>query len=178
RWRDLLHAAGSADHHRKLASSLQHRAAACLDRLPGSGTGGVRASTRRMAGCAIPTSSAGHAPAGAKADPKLTFHPDHLVGAGQDHRVIAFDRPGFGHSERPRNRIWTAEAQADLLWRALCEIAVHRPVIVGHSWGALVAIAMALRDQADTAGLSLLSGLLLPKRPARRGDDALAGNSG
>src|SRR5438477_2447075 len=83
RWRDLLHAAGSADHHRKLAASLQHRAAACLDRLPGSGTGGVRASTRRMAGCAIPTSSAGHAPAGAEPDPKLTFDPDHLVGAGQ-----------------------------------------------------------------------------------------------
>jgi CheY-like chemotaxis protein len=33
-----------------------------------------------MAGCAIPTRSAGHAPAGAKADPKLTFGPDHLVG--------------------------------------------------------------------------------------------------
>src|SRR5436190_31976 len=30
-----------------------------------------------MAGCAIPTSSAGHAPAGAKTDPKLTFDPDH-----------------------------------------------------------------------------------------------------
>ena len=36
-----------------------------------------------MAGCAIPTSSAGHAPAGAEANPKLTFQPDHLVGAGQ-----------------------------------------------------------------------------------------------
>src|SRR5437762_4500059 len=91
RWRDLLHAAGSADHHRKLASSLQHRAAACLDRLPGSGTGGVRASTRRMAGCAIPTSSAGHAPAGAKTDPKLTFDPDHLVGAGHYGHVLTRD---------------------------------------------------------------------------------------
>jgi len=37
-----------------------------------------------MAGCAIPTTSATHAPAGAKADPKLTFNADHLVGA--DHR--------------------------------------------------------------------------------------------
>src|SRR5256885_5214001 len=46
---------------------------------------------RRMAGCAIPTSSAGHAPAGAKADPKLTFDPDHLVGAG--HTVAT--RPNF-----------------------------------------------------------------------------------
>src|SRR5213082_1531770 len=34
-----------------------------------------------MAGCAIPTSSAGHAPAGAKANPKLTFKPDHQAGA-------------------------------------------------------------------------------------------------
>jgi pimeloyl-ACP methyl ester carboxylesterase len=80
----------------------------------------------------------------------------------KDHRVIAFDRPGFGHSERPRNQIWTAEAQADLLWRALCEIPVHRPVIVGHSWGALVAIAMALRHREDTAGVSLLSGYYYP----------------
>jgi transposase InsO family protein len=52
----------AADHHRELATSLQHCPAACLDRLPGSGPGGVRASARRMAGCATPTSSAGHAP--------------------------------------------------------------------------------------------------------------------
>src|SRR5438067_2264383 len=35
-----------------------------------------------MAGCATPTRSAGHAPAGATADTKLTFQPDHPVGAG------------------------------------------------------------------------------------------------
>ena len=33
-----------------------------------------------MAGCATPTSSAGHAPAGATANPKLTFQSDHLLG--------------------------------------------------------------------------------------------------
>ena len=64
--RDLLHAARSPDRHRELAPALQCRSAACLARLPGSGPGGVRASTRRMAGCATPTSSAGHAPAGAR----------------------------------------------------------------------------------------------------------------
>ena len=90
-----------------------------------------------------------------------------LIGLlAKDHRVIAFDRPGFGYSKRPRDRIWTAEAQAILLWRALCEIGVHRPVIVGHSWGALVAIAMALRHPADTAGVTLLSGYYYPS--ARR----------
>ena len=35
-----------------------------------------------MAGCATPTRSAGHAPAGAKTDPKLTFNSDHQPGAG------------------------------------------------------------------------------------------------
>lgn len=27
----------------------------------------------------------------------------------QSHRVIAFDRPGFGYSERPRDTTWTPE---------------------------------------------------------------------
>src|SRR5204863_9958153 len=70
------------DRHRELATSLQYGSPACLDRLPRAGPGSVRASPRRMAGCATPTRSAGHAPAGATADTKLTFQPDHPVGAG------------------------------------------------------------------------------------------------
>jgi len=31
------------------------------------------------------------------------------------HRVIIFDRPGFGYSDRPRGRTWTAARQAELL---------------------------------------------------------------
>src|SRR4051794_40116836 len=79
-----------------------------------------------------------------------------------DHRVIAFDRPGFGYSERPRGRIWTPAAQAALLRDALNRLGVTRPVIVGHSWGTLVAIEMALRDPDRTAGLVLLSGYYFP----------------
>src|SRR5688572_27205171 len=30
------------------------------------------------------------------------------------YRVIAIDRPGFGHTDRPRYRVWTASAQAHL----------------------------------------------------------------
>ena len=30
--------------------------------------------------------------------------------AGQRYRVIVFDRPGFGYSDRPRRTIWTSEA--------------------------------------------------------------------
>jgi pimeloyl-ACP methyl ester carboxylesterase len=76
----------------------------------------------------------------------------------KDHRVIAFDRPGFGFSDRPRGRIWTPDAQAALLQKALRRLDVRRAVVVGHSWGTLVAVALALRDQVHTAGLVLLSG--------------------
>ena len=78
------------------------------------------------------------------------------------HRVIVFDRPGFGHSERPRWRLWTASAQAELLHKALAQLDVRRPVVVGHSWGTLVALAFAIRHPADTAGLVLLSGYYFP----------------
>jgi pimeloyl-ACP methyl ester carboxylesterase len=74
------------------------------------------------------------------------------------HRVIVFDRPGFGHSERPRGRAWTAMQQAELLHKALKQLGIERPVVVGHSWGTIVALSMAVRRPADTAGLVLLSG--------------------
>jgi pimeloyl-ACP methyl ester carboxylesterase len=79
-----------------------------------------------------------------------------------DHRFIAFDRPGFGHSERPRDRHWGPSEQARLLLRALGHIGIERPVVVGHSWGALVALAMALESPEDVAGLVLLSGYYYP----------------
>src|SRR4051794_5302992 len=80
----------------------------------------------------------------------------------KDYRVIAFDRPGFGFSDRPRGRVWTPNAQAALLQKALRQLDVERAVVVGHSWGTLVAVALALRDQIHTAGLVLLSGYYFP----------------
>jgi pimeloyl-ACP methyl ester carboxylesterase len=74
------------------------------------------------------------------------------------HRVIIFDRPGFGYSERPRGCVWTAAQQAELLHQALQQLGIDRPVVVGHSWGTIVALELAVRHQADTAGLVLLSG--------------------
>jgi pimeloyl-ACP methyl ester carboxylesterase len=76
----------------------------------------------------------------------------------RDHRVIIFDRPGFGYSDRPRGHLWTPTQQADLLHKALAQLGVEQPIIVGHSWGTLVALAFAARHPADTVGLVLLSG--------------------
>lgn len=78
------------------------------------------------------------------------------------HRFIAFDRPGFGYSERPRGRIWGPSEQASLLLRASMHLGVERPIVVGHSWGALVALAMALKNPQEVTGLVLLSGYYYP----------------
>src|SRR4051812_4383811 len=76
----------------------------------------------------------------------------------RSHRVIIFDRPGFGYSERPRGHLWTAAQQAELLHKALRQLGVERPVVVGHSWGTIMALALAEHHQADVAGLVPLSG--------------------
>ena len=85
--RDLLHPAGSADHHRELETTLQHGAPAWLTWLPAARTRGVRACLRRMAGCAHPTGSAGHATRSETTNPKLTSEPDHSMGADHPTRV-------------------------------------------------------------------------------------------
>ena len=43
---------------------------------------------RRVAVCATSTRSAGHAPAGAETDAKLTFQPDHSMGADQRRGLV------------------------------------------------------------------------------------------
>jgi pimeloyl-ACP methyl ester carboxylesterase len=78
------------------------------------------------------------------------------------HRVIAFDRPGYGYSARPRDRLWTAQAQAAHIQQALTQIGVEQPVVLGHSWGTLVALGMATGAEADLRGLVLISGYYYP----------------
>jgi pimeloyl-ACP methyl ester carboxylesterase len=82
--------------------------------------------------------------------------------AAEHYRVIAFDRPGFGYSDRPRSTVWTPPAQARLLHHALQEIGVDSAIVLGHSWGTLVALSMALEVPDFVRGLVLLSGYYYP----------------
>lgn len=85
-----------------------------------------------------------------------------LEHAAKTHRVITFDRPGYGYSERPEDKRWDATAQAQLLHKALVQLGVERPVVVGHSWGTLVALSMALEQPDYVRSLVLLSGYYYP----------------
>jgi pimeloyl-ACP methyl ester carboxylesterase len=80
----------------------------------------------------------------------------------RDCRVIAFDRPGFGYSTRPRDRLWMPAAQAALLRRGMSLLGIEQAAVVGHSMGTLVALAMALDFPANVNSLVLVGGYYYP----------------
>jgi len=82
--------------------------------------------------------------------------------AARNYRVIVFDRPGFGHSDRPRNVVWTPAAQAELINSALEWLGVSHAIVLGHSWGASVAVALALTYPNLVQGMVLASGYYYP----------------
>jgi pimeloyl-ACP methyl ester carboxylesterase len=86
------------------------------------------------------------------------FQASLLPALADRHRVIAFDRPGYGYSDRP-NAGWPDPAhQARLLRDALRRLGARNPVIVGHSWSGSVVLAYLLDYPGETAGGVLLAG--------------------
>ena len=78
------------------------------------------------------------------------------------YRVIVFDRPGYGYSGRPSGRSFTPSAQAELFEDALARLGVREALVLGHSWGAMVATAMALASPGLVRGVMLVSGYYTP----------------
>ena len=82
--------------------------------------------------------------------------------AAERYRVIVFDRPGFGYSERPSDRTWGPEQQARLFHDAFAQMGLERPIVLGHSWGTQVALSLALDFPGSVSGLVLASGYYFP----------------
>ena len=76
-------------------------------------------------------------------------------------RVIVFDRPGYGYSTRPR-QLWTPRAHATLFEHALAQLGVEQAIVLGHSWGTMVAVSLALQAPDLVRSLVLLSGYYFP----------------
>jgi pimeloyl-ACP methyl ester carboxylesterase len=83
----------------------------------------------------------------------------------RDYRVVAVDRPGHGKSDRPAGKAETVEYQAELLHRTLSHLGITQPVLVGHSWGAALALAYALKYPDEVSAMVLLA-------PAAYADDS------
>lgn len=82
--------------------------------------------------------------------------------AAQRYRVILVDRPGYGHSTRPRGAWWGPQRQAALLHAFFKKLDLERPLLLGHSFGSLVALAYALAHGPTLRGLVLASGYYFP----------------
>ncbi|MEL7257701.1 MAG: alpha/beta fold hydrolase, partial [Pseudomonadota bacterium] len=85
------------------------------------------------------------------------------------YRVIAFDRPGLGYTDRlpgygGLNNVQGESPleQAALLQKAAQKLGVKRPIVLGHSFGGAVALAWGLNAPKDTAALVLLGGVSNP----------------
>ncbi len=74
------------------------------------------------------------------------------------HRVLAFDRPGHGYSERPDGPWPNPSVQAGYLHAALTELEIRQPLLVGHSWSGSLVLAYLLKYPSDVAGGVLLAG--------------------
>jgi pimeloyl-ACP methyl ester carboxylesterase len=72
------------------------------------------------------------------------------------HRALAFDRPGYGWSERPQASM-TPVDQARLIHAALQELHVERPILVGFSFGGITSLAYAIEYPQDLRGLVLVA---------------------
>jgi pimeloyl-ACP methyl ester carboxylesterase len=77
------------------------------------------------------------------------------------HRVTVIDRPGHGASARAR--FSGPRDQADQIVEGLKQLGIDRAVICAHSYGGLVALAMAERHPALVAELVLIAPLAFPE---------------
>lgn len=86
-----------------------------------------------------------------------------LVGRlAPSYRVTAFDRPGLGYSETLRSGGESPVDQAAQLDAAAAQLGIRRAVVLGHSYGASVAMAWALNHPARVAGVVTLAGVTMP----------------
>lgn len=103
----------------------------------------------------------------------FTFH---LMGAlSERYTVTAFDRPGQGYTDQTPGvptRAFAREgdspaAQVAMLRAAAKSLGITDPIVVGHSFGGIIAMAWAttglqLDDPTNAAGIVLLAGVSMP----------------
>ncbi|MFD0857994.1 alpha/beta fold hydrolase [Roseovarius aquimarinus] len=69
------------------------------------------------------------------------------------YRVIVFDRPGLGYTQRLNRSGASITQQAELLRAAAAQLGAERPIVMGQSYGGAVALAWAATYPEDVAAL-------------------------
>jgi pimeloyl-ACP methyl ester carboxylesterase len=77
----------------------------------------------------------------------------------REHRVILIDRPGSGYSTRGAHATANIRAQAQTVVRFMAALGLAAPVLVGHSLGGAIALAVALDHPGTVSRLALIAPL-------------------
>ena len=97
---------------------------------------------------------------------------DHTVFArqreffSQSHHVVLVDLRGHGESDAPHQDYTMAAFADDLAW--LCtELALVKPIVVGHSMGGNIALELAARHPEILASIVLIDSVVFPSQAFR-----------
>jgi len=81
---------------------------------------------------------------------------EQLAAFSEDHRVIAFDLPGFGHSPGHAGEV-SMPGYARIVADALAQLGIDRAVVVGNSMGGLISAELAAEEPGLVERLVLVS---------------------
>jgi pimeloyl-ACP methyl ester carboxylesterase len=83
----------------------------------------------------------------------------------RSHRTVAVDLRGHGASDKPEQE-YTADGFADdLAWLA-GELGLHKPIVIGHSMGGAIVLALAQRHPDLPGAIVMVDGAAVPRRGA------------
>ncbi len=77
-----------------------------------------------------------------------------------ERRVVLIDRPGSGYSQAAPSQ--SLRAQGAILAKAMAALGLDKPLVVGHSLGGAVSLALALDHPESLCGLALIAPMTLP----------------
>jgi pimeloyl-ACP methyl ester carboxylesterase len=79
-------------------------------------------------------------------------------------RIIVLDRPGSGYSARPSDASGGITTQAGVIARFIEVLELGQPLVVGHSLGGAIALALALNHRGRAGALALIAPLTQPQQ--------------
>ncbi len=85
-----------------------------------------------------------------------------IDGAGEFGRALAFDMPGFGKADKPRDFDYQVSAYADFLQGALTELQVERVHLVLHDFGGPFGLFWGLMHPQQWASVVLINVGVMP----------------